>query len=91
MVEQHQWQYTVCSELVKVAHFNSHVIYETKMGTIRGTFAAGDDGHTSRLAPHTEDDRPLHPGDEEVGTLAHHMREDPSESVKYHCPLSSID
>ena len=47
-----------------------------------GTFAASDDRDASWLAPHTEDDWPLHPGNEEVGPLPHHVGEDPAKSVK---------
>ena len=61
------------------------------VGNVRfQTFAAGDDRDSPWLAPHAEDDRSLDPGNEEVGSLPHHLREDAAEPVKYHRPLSSV-
>ena len=58
---------------------------------MQSTFAPSDDRHTSWLAPHREDDGPLHPGDEEVRAFPHHVGQDTAEPIKDNRPLSPIN
>ena len=54
------------------------------------TFAASEYGNSTWLASYAEDNRSLNPRDDEVGPFSGYDGKDSPDTIKDHCPLSSV-